>query len=70
MFDVSYILGFYLALLATPIDWAQSTSGAGDHGPQYSYPAAAPLEDFERRIGPLKMPCSASPAHCAGILTP
>jgi hypothetical protein len=39
----------------TPIGWAQSTSGAGNHGQQKSSPAAAPLEDFERRIGPLKI---------------
>jgi hypothetical protein len=51
----SYILGFYLVLVTTPIGWAQSTSGAGNQGQQKSSPAAAPLEDFERRIGPLKI---------------
>jgi hypothetical protein len=51
----SYILGFYLLLVTTPIGWAQSASGAGNQGQQKSSSAAAPLEDFERRIGPLKI---------------
>jgi hypothetical protein len=51
----SCILGFFLVLVTTTIGWSQSAPGAGNQGQHKSSSTAAPLEDFERRIGPLKI---------------
>ena len=51
----SCILGFFLVLVTTTIGWTQSAPGAGNQGQQKTSTTASPLEDFERRIGPLKI---------------
>ena len=50
-----YMIWLSLVLLCTSIGWAQSTPGASGQGQQEPTPVAAKLEDFERRIGPLKI---------------
>ena len=51
----SCILGFFLVLVTTTIGLGQSAPGAGNQGQQKTSTTAAPLEDFDRRIGPLKI---------------
>lgn len=51
----SCILGFFLLLVTITTGWAQSAPGAGNQGQLENHATAAPLEDFERRIGPLKI---------------
>lgn len=50
-----YMLGICAALVTASAGWAQSSPGAGNQEQQTSPPVAIKLEDFERRIGPLKI---------------
>jgi hypothetical protein len=51
----SCLPGFFFMLVTSTIGWALSAPVAGHQGQQKTSTTAASLEDFERRIGPLKI---------------